>query len=228
MSRLPFLFVILALLACTLSFDGGSGDTNGVPVSDAGGSSATIPTVRVVAPTNGQQVPINQRVDVTVETDSTATSFLLSVNGRSAGSKAMPPDQSGPTSAILTFTPDRAGPYTLDVRAYNGSRVSAPALITVEASASAVSGSNSGSSGSGAGCTARILVTKLNFRDAPNTDAIRLGQFEVGETVTVVGRNADTSWWQVRRATDDRLVWVINRSAWIQTEGDCSNVPVGQ
>jgi hypothetical protein len=224
--RIALLFLALALLACTLSLSGGDGSGpgdesgNGAPVADA----STIPTVRIVAPTDGQQVPVNQRVDITVETDSTATTFLLSVNGRVAGTTALP-DQSGPTSAILTWTPTSAGSYTLEVRAQNGTQTSIPVAVTVQASGTASSGDSGSGSNTGA-CTGRVLVTKLNFRNAPNTDAVRLGQFQVGETVTVVGRNAAANWWQVQRTGEDRQVWVFNNQDWMRVEGGCGDLPV--
>jgi hypothetical protein len=165
-------------------------------------------------------VPTNQRVDITVETDTTATSFLLNVGGRVAGSKALPPDQSGPTKAILSWTPTRQGTFTLEVIAFNGPTASVPASLTVTVAGTA-SGPTAGNTGA---CSGRVLVSQLNYRGGPGTNSDQLGQFEVGETVTVVGRSADTSWYKVQRMNMQQ-VWTINNAQWIQISGDCSNVP---
>jgi uncharacterized protein YgiM (DUF1202 family) len=47
----------------------------------------------------------------------------------------------------------------------------------------------------------------------------------VGETATVIGRNADTTWYKVQRINAQQ-VWVINNAQWMQIEGDCTGVAV--
>ena len=206
-----------ATLACTLNFGGeapGASSANNVPDGPA-------PTVRVIQPPSGTRIPANQPLDITVATDATTTSFLMSVGGRVTTTKALPPGQSGPTQAILTWTPNREGTYTIEIVAFNGSAASLPAALIVEVTAAA----GGSGSGSGAGCTGRVTVQSLNFRSAAGTQASRLGQFELGETVTVIGRNADTSWWQVQRASGQQ-VWVINNAQWLQVTGTCDAIPV--
>jgi hypothetical protein len=222
--RLFLLIAVLAsaLLACTLSF---SRDSTSDETPDAEGEVAEggpAPTVRVVEPQNGQQVPRNQPVDITVETDATATSFILNVNGRVASTKALPPGQSGPTTAILTWMPERDGSFSLEVIAFNGTNASTPATISV-----VVSGTAASPSAVGGLCTARVLVTELNFREGAGTSSRKLGQFEVGETVTVIGRNGDSSWYRVERANAQQ-VWVIRNNDWLRLEGDCDGVPVAE
>jgi hypothetical protein len=214
-----------ALLACTANLTGGDDEPNGGSGGGDGGSriDGTVPSVRILEPGSGASVPANQRVDITVETDTTATSFLLNVGGRVAGSKALPPDQSGPSKAILSWTPTRQGTFTLEVIAFNGPTASVPASLIVTVSGT-VSSTTSGST-AGEGCSGRVLVSQLNYRDGPSTGSGKLGQFEVGETVTVIGRNADTSWYRVQRANMQQ-VWTIHNTQWIQIGGDCANVPV--
>jgi hypothetical protein len=224
-SRRPLLTLLMlsgAVLACTLSL---SGDKKGTSGGSSGGSSGgadmgIVPTVRILDPASGAQVPRNQRVDITVETDSTADRFQVNVDGRVAVTKAMPPEQSGPTKAILGWTPDRDGTYNLEVIAFRGSSASAPAALILD-----VSGTASGPAAGVAGCVGRVLVSQLNFRDGPGTAANRLGQFDVGETVTVIGRNADGSWYKVQRFNAQQ-VWAINNAQWLQVEGQCDGVPV--
>ncbi len=210
-----------ALLACSLSLNSGDKTTNATPGTGGGGSSpGRAPTVQILDPASGAVVPANQRVDITVETDTQADRFQLNVGGRVAGTKSLPPDQTGPTKAILSWVPDREGIYSLEVVAFNGSAVSAPAALLLEVSGTAGPGTSTG-----AGCTGRVLVSQLNFRDGPGTAMTQLGQFDVGETVTVVGRNADSSWYKVQRFNAQQ-VWVISNAQWIQVEGQCSALPV--
>jgi hypothetical protein len=218
--RAGLLLVMLlgATVACTLRFGADDGDS---PPPGAVGTSRAAPSVRVIAPESGVRVPANQPLDITVATDSTATSFLMSVGGRVATTKALPPDQTGPAQAILTWTPDRQGTFTVEIVAFNGSAASAPATLLVE-----VSGVASGpGAGTGTACVGRVVVDSLNFREGPGTSAARRGQFALGELVTVVGRNADTSWWQVQRANGE-LGWVINNGQWLQVSGTCDGLPV--
>jgi len=211
-----------AMLACTLSF-GESGPAPSAPGDGGGAGSGNAPTVRIVDPPGGAQVPPNERVTITVETDSTATSFMLSADGRVAGTTALPPGQSGPTTALLSWQPVREGLYSLEVVAFNGQNASAPAALTLEVTnAAAAAGA---APGTGAGCTGTVMVSRLNFRAGPGTAAQQLGQFDAGETVTIVGRNADTSWYSVRRANAQQ-VWVINNPQWFQVAGSCEGVPV--
>lgn len=226
---LAVLALVLGLSACNLSFGttedpaprpttGGEGD----PAAQVAAGGA--PTVRIVSPVDGQQVPAHQRVDITVATDSTATSFLLNVNGRVASSKALPAEQSGPTEAILSWTPGQEGTYTLEVIAAYGDLTSAPASVTLNVSGTAPAPNAGGATGE---CTGRVLVGKLNFRDGPSTRATKLGQFEIGETVRIIGRNADTTWYRVERAANAQQVWTINNSQWLQTQGVCgTSLPV--
>jgi hypothetical protein len=219
---LALIALVGAALACTadLNGDGGSNNTSG-GTGGGGNSVSTVPIVRILEPASGVSVAANQRVDITVETDTTATSFLLNVSGRVASSKALPSGQAGPTKAILSWTPTQQGTFSLEVIAFNGAAASVPASMIVQVSGTA-SATSSGTSGT---CTGRVLVSQLNFRDGPGTGYTQLGQFDVGETVTVVGRDADTSWYKVQRINMQQ-VWTINDARWIQIEGDCSGVAV--
>ena len=204
-----FVFVLLALsgalLACTLTLETGS--RTPAPRDDGAGSdseAAIAPIVRILDPASGTISPANRRLDLTVQTDTPATRFQLTVSGQVASTKSLPKDQSGPTSAILSWTPLREGTYSLEVVAYNDMLPGPPAAMLVT-----VSGTASGGGGSVAGCTGRALVSQLNFRDGPGTANTKLGQFDTGETVTVIGRNGDNTWLKVQRINAQQ-VWVIS------------------
>lgn len=220
------LIVLLAISAalpgCTLTLDTAPPTPAG-QVSNAGGGadSGSAPVARIVDPVSGVTVAVNQRLDITVETDSTATRFQLNVSGQVASTKALPAEQSGPTSAILSWTPRREGTYNLEIIAYNSTRAGPPATLTVT-----VSGTAGGAAAPDAApCTGRALVSQLNFRDGPGTGSTKLGQFQTGETVSVIGRNSDNTWLKVQRMNAQQ-VWAINNPQWLQTEGQCGNVPV--
>lgn len=210
-----------ALLACSLSF-GSDEPESATPLPPGGsGGDGTVPVVRVLDPASGAVVP-RQQIDLTVETDTPADRFQINVSGRVAVSKALPPGQSGPTKAILSWTPDHDGTYTLQVIAFNGSAASAPVELVLQ-----VSGTAGTTTTGTTACTGRVLVSQLNYRDGPGTAATQLGQFDVGETVTIIGRNNDTSWYKVQRFNAQQA-WAINNTQWLQVEGECSAVPVVQ
>jgi len=208
-----------ALLACSLSIGGGEERPSATDTTDAGGQPGSVPIVRVLDPPPGATVPGGQPVNITVESDTAATRFQLNVGGQVASTIALPPGQQGPTQAILSWLPPGQGAYDLEVVAYNGPLISVPAGLHL-----LVSGAAGGAPGAGP-CTGRVLVPELNFRSGPGANAGRLGQFEVGETVIVLGRNADSSWYEVGRA-DGQTGWVINNAQWLQVEGACGGLGV--
>ncbi len=221
----PLLIVALALLAaalaCSLDLARSSAPAEpGHPAPPLADGSEPAPTVRITAPADGSTVPVNQPVDIEVETDRTATGFLLSEGGQVRSIINMPEGQTGPTKAILSWTPTREGTFHLEVIATNRSSTSAPAALVLQVSGTATAPGATM-------CSARVMVTELNFRDGPSTRAAKLGQFTVGETVMVIGRNADTSWYRVQRM-DGQQVWVINNAQWLKLEGPCDNLPFAQ
>ena len=74
--------LVCSTLACTLSWL--EEEDTGSPVAPDGQTG--LPTVRIVSPASGQRVPVNQAVEVTVETNEAATGLTLSVDGRSGTS----------------------------------------------------------------------------------------------------------------------------------------------
>jgi hypothetical protein len=220
---LAFLPLAASLLACNMTMGTRSEDEPGrptAPPTPTRVASSGPPTVQILSPASGQQVPANQRVDITVETAS-ATRLVLNIDGRVATTTSLPTDQTGPVQAILPWTPQREGTYDLEVVAFTSAQTSPPAALTLQ-----VSGTAAGpDAGATAGCTGRVMVSELNYRDGPGTRAAKLGKFDVGETVTIAARNAATTWYQVRR-TNMQLVWVINNPDWLAVSGTCGDLPV--
>lgn len=71
----------------------------------------------------------------------------------------------------------------------------------------------------------RVTFDFLNVRAAPSANSAQIGRLEKGETVTIIARNEDRTWWVIEK--DALRGWVINNSAWIQVTGDTINVPLG-
>ena len=210
-----------ALLACSLSWGGDEDSTDGSGSVNSG-TGHTAPVVQILEPASGTRVAAQQPLDITVQTDATTTSFILSVDDRVASSKALPSGQSGPTTAILSWTPTREGTFSVQVVAFNQDAASQPASLLIEVSGTAASVSP-GTTASG--CTGRVLISNLNARNGPGTSYTRVSQFNVGETMTVVGRSSDTGWFQIQRL-DGQQVWVINNPQWLESSGQCANLPV--
>ena len=62
-------------------------------------------------------------------------------------------------------------------------------------------------------------------RAGPGTDYPRLGRLEAGQTAPVVGKNSDSSWWQIKfTGSDGNLGWVSAEVVFFA--GDAASVPV--
>jgi uncharacterized protein YgiM (DUF1202 family) len=122
--------------------------------------------------------------------------------------------------AILNWQPQREGVYNIEVFAYNGAQASAPGVIQLNVSGTAAAAADDQTT-----CTGRVLVSELNYREGPGKNTKKLGRFDMGETITIIGRNTDTTWYKAQRADSDP-VWVINNRQWLQVDGMCSTVPI--
>jgi hypothetical protein len=66
-------------------------------------------------------------------------------------------------------------------------------------------------------------TTAINVRSGPGTNYPVLGQFEPGQATTVIGRNPDSSWWQVS-LPDNSLGWVFGELVSLSGAGE--GIPV--
>jgi uncharacterized protein YraI len=65
----------------------------------------------------------------------------------------------------------------------------------------------------------------VRVRSGPGTDYSRVGQLWPGETASVIGQNADGSWWQIEfPEADGGLGWVIDQ--FVTFVGDADSVPI--
>ena len=226
------MFAILALstLACNLLASGGT--TEKAPASTATDlpSDGTRPRVTIESPLSGSQALSGQ--PFTVRVHAVDNIGITRVEMREAGRIVVTqpsPEPNPDFVAILTYRPSSVGTVSLEVVAYRKSVSSDPVAIIVDVVGSVGELKNPNSlnptSGlaAGASCTALINVSGLNLRDGPGTNYRSLAKLNVGEIVSVVGRNGDSSWLQVKPANNP-LGWVS--ASYITPNGDCSTAPV--
>ena len=66
--------------------------------------------------------------------------------------------------------------------------------------------------------------TTVNIRSQPTTGSAILGTLRSGQSASVVGRNANGTWWQIRR--NNITGWVSSSFARIQSGADLSQIPI--
>ena len=230
--------LVMATLACNLTAGGGNGgndaDDEVVDTNDGGGQDTTPPTVQIFTPTEGQQVLVDSPVEVRVGAQHPigVQRIQMKVDDRIVSSKSL---LDNPTSVevLLSWTPDQRGSYTLEVQAFHGATGSDAITVTLQVFpegsilANPASGQPETVSDTASTCSGRVLISNLNSRSGPATTFSKMGTFSVGETVTVIGRNNASEWYKVRRENSNE-VWVNNNDDWLETQGNCSNLPVAE
>lgn len=226
---LAILMCALAALACNLTFqeDETIGTTQ-TQVASVGGA----PSVQIVSPSNGQQVRVDDDVEIIVSaTDAVGVNRLqLTVSGRTSSTKSFP-EPATTAEAILRWRPDRTGTFELSVIAFRGRVFSEPVTLSLQvlrrddALQNPASGQQQVTNATSGSCNGRILINNLRQRGGPGTNFDNLGNFDLNEQVTVIGQNADNTWLNARRLGGSE-VWVINNPEWIEISGACSGLPV--
>jgi hypothetical protein len=227
------LALIVPLLACNLT---GAPALTATPPSgptDPGGAVVAVarPTITIEAPESGSQGVVQQRLTVRVRASDSVgiTRVEMRESGRVVSIQPAPsPARS--FEALLAYTPSRVGMVTLEVVAYRGTAGSDPATVTIEIVGSARDLRNPGSldpaggvaSGTAA-CTARVNVNTLNLRGGPGTGYAILSRLGFQEDLTVIGRNGESTWFQVRRGGGQEG-WVS--AQYVLTSGDCARAPI--
>lgn len=229
MRRFVIMLALLAAaaLACNLPSDdvrttGGS--------SDPGVDDGTTPSIVIESPQNGAQSYVGGKIEIRVRaTDSIGITLVqMRESGRVVFSQESP-EPTTDFTALLSFSSTNAGAVTLEVVAYRRTIASSPATITLDIKRSINDLDNPNALdpttgvSAGAFCTARVRVNNLNLRSGPSTDYPSLTKLGVGETLNVIGRNDDSSWWQIKRSNGGSG-WVS--AQYVNTEGDCSRAPV--
>ncbi|MCI0710056.1 MAG: Ig-like domain-containing protein [Chloroflexi bacterium] len=233
---LLLIFLLGSVLACNLT-TGGDDNSDNTGSSETANDTLNVqenttpPTIQIVSPADEQQVIVDTAVDVRVNAthEVGVQRIQMSVDGNTVSSKSL---LENPTDVevLLSWTPDQRGSFTLEVQAFHGSTGSQPAQIVLQVfpEGSILSnpiGGQAPTAASASGtCTGRILISNLNSRSGAGTNFTKLGKFDVGENVLIIGRDAATEWYEIRRDNGEE-VWVINNSDWLETSGDCASVP---
>lgn len=222
-------------LACNLT---GSGDTPvpPTPTPDVGVGD-TLPVVAVLWPPDGSEFVTGQEVVIRVNATDSVGVTRVELRSASVMLSSVPsPEQNGQQNfdALLSWTPTRSGPQALEVIAYRH-RVASQAVplnLTIRQRASQIVATPipygaiaaPAAPQPGAICQVRVDVNELRFRAGPGTDYPILGLLDLGETLSITGRNAAGTWWQVNRG--GQTAWVSSDSRYSTPLTDCAAAPV--
>lgn len=216
-----------AIVACNFP-TASSSSTPPTPLP--GADDGTTPTVEIEPLPGGAQSYIGGRVEIRVRArDSIGiTRVEMQDSGRVVVTQPSP-DPTTSFEAILTYIPTYTGSVTLTVIAYRRSVASPPATVALSIVRTAADLDNPNALNpttgvaAGAICSVKVNVNNLNLRAGPATTFDRLAQLAVGEDLIVTGRNADSTWYQVKRANTTRG-WVS--AQYVIPTGDCGQAPI--
>ena len=232
---IPIALLAALTLACNLT---GGGDTPipPTPTPDAGAGN-TLPVITVLWPPDGSEFVAGQEVVIRVSaTDSVGVTRVELRSANAMLSSVPSPEQNGQQNfdALLSWTPTRSGPQALEVIAYRHRIASqaVPLNLTIRQRASQIVATPipygaavaPAAPQPGAVCQVRVDVNELRFRAGPGTDYTILGLLDLGETLSVTGRNATGTWWQVNRG--GQTAWVSSDSRYSTPLSDCAAAPV--
>jgi hypothetical protein len=238
--RVWFVIVVLLLagFACNLTQSSDEEDATPVissEVEEGTPQNTTPPTVQILTPQDGQQVIVGTPVDVRVNAQHEGVGIQriqMKIDDRIVSSKSLL-DNPRNVDVLLSWTPDQRGSYMLEVQAFQGSVGSEPVAVTLQVFpegsilSNPAEGQPQQATPNPVTCNVRVLISNLNLRSGPGTSFNKLGSFDTGESVTVIGRNNDDrsrEWYKIRRSSGTEA-WVINNSDWLETSGNCESVP---
>jgi pSer/pThr/pTyr-binding forkhead associated (FHA) protein len=206
---------------------------------------AGIPSVEIKEPHIGSQVRVGEEVIVeAVATDPNGVVRAeLLVDGTLVKTVNSPAPK-GQTSFPVKFswTPEKQGSHTLEVRAYNAANrqnvptsVSVKAVPVIERPTPAPAGGEppgaetpaSGATGGGAmpDEPRGTITAPAEVHKRPEESSELIGTLSEGETVVVTGRREAGTWWQIAYPTgSEGRGWV--QSGYITIGGDVGSVPV--
>lgn len=224
--------LLLAALACNMTI----GADDNPPDEQVELPTLAPPTVQIFEPAEGASFTLGQTVTVRARATSASgvTLIELLVNGVPVTSQT-PAEAVNPDvlDVVLDYQPERAGQFTLAVRAYSNTVVGQPATRSITVLTELDSGSGSPanpqtvmpptSTPFNPVCRARVNTT-LNFRRGPSTKYERIDQFSAGNEPFITGYadgpEGDGQWWQV--SWGGQTGWI---SAYYTTRlGDCSRI----
>jgi uncharacterized protein YgiM (DUF1202 family) len=156
----------------------------------------------------------------TASGSATVTAFRLNVREQpNASSNILTKINQGETYAIVGCNADRSW-WQINVNGTVG-WVFGSFVNTANVNCSSSSGGNPPPAASGYVVTAAIGV---NIRSLPSTSGAILGTIRANQSAQVIGRNSNSTWWQVRFGSITG--WVSAGFARIQPDADVSRVPI--
>lgn len=196
-------------------------------------TSAGVPVVLITAPVTGSTVRVGETVTVqATATDAVGISRMeLWVAGQRVAEATSPVGQGQTTfTASLPWSPTADGTYTLEVRAFNVNNVaSSPTTVNVIATGGPATPTPTAPPSdtptpTPIGTPEGRVTTDLNVRLGPSTDYDVVGLLRAGDTVQIVGKNADGTWWQIPFAqAPNGLAWI---SAEFVPTGNPALIPI--
>lgn len=235
-ARLLLLTLVAGLLtACNLTNQQEVLPTNTPPPVISGR-----PTVTITAPQTGSEFQVEREILVTASAtdDVGVTRVQLLANGQPVRTVLSENELGDRQKNIaLGYTPRVAGEVRLSVVAYRGNTASDPAEISVRVVSQVIATATQATGGGGGGsgpvvptidisdptCRARAR-TNLNMRQGPNVSFPVLRVLGAGETLPIIGRLGNNTWWQLRSGTT--VGWVS--ADFTDVFGVCNNVPIVQ
>lgn len=223
--------LVISLTACNLVSQEEVLPTDTPPPSVSGK-----PSVTITSPREGDQFQVDREILVTASAtdESGVTRVQLLANNQPVRTVLSETEQGDKQKNVaLGYTPRTSGEVTLSVVAYRGTIASDPAQIKVNVVSQIVATATSGGGGSTPGggvptidvndptCRARAK-TGLNLRQGPGTNFPVLLTLSAGQTVPIIGRLGDNTWWQVRSGTTHG--WVFAELT--EVFGSCGAVPI--
>ncbi len=231
----PIILVLLALLIAPLLACNLAQPNNATPADQPSSAPSTAtgdmspPTVVIQSPPPGSQAVVGK--DLSVKVHATDSIGLTRVEMRESGrivASQFSPDSSRDFTTVLTYRPSSVGALTLEVIAFRQNVASGPATVGIDVVGSEADLANPSSldptSGVAGGpiCTVHP-TTALSLRAGPGTNYRLLATLKTGEALSVIGRNAESSWYQVKRS-DTTVGWVS--VSFTTADGDCGKAPV--
>lgn len=132
-----------------------------------------------------------------------------------------------PTATLAPFVVGSAPPVTIIVPTASITMapiLSPPPSLTNGAPPVGAGGTIGTSTAAPASAQGTVTNPYLNVRSGPGITYAVIGSLKAGDVVSIIGRNADRTWWIVQGA--NVRGWIINTPTYLKTTGDLAKIPL--